>query len=256
MNGRHIAFVFVGILAAAGSQPARPAAWLEETFDAYKVAPLDGQGGWSGTTQRILVVSTTSLQGNAVMLDGADNPMPPVLWQEQRPAAVPSFGRHVFSFAVRVDTLPMPFMDQGSFALASEGTRAIELKITPTSAVMTIRNDFVFMICVAAWDLGTVAGGAPDLTTGTFHRFEVDLDFGAPGEPLDDYVRDVRLDGQSQAHLFISNLPGPIFLQKPLDRLVLENGSAAWGATKPVAVFFDSIIGRPTSLVVRHWQLY
>jgi len=231
--------------------------WLQETFDTYSTGPLNGQGGWTGSTQRIIVVTTNSLTGRAVYLDARENPMLPFVPQATRPVAAPISSQHLFSFAVRVDTRAAIFDNQAVFALGTDLTQAVKLTISPVTADMVINNDFLDNVPpLASWDLGTVAGGNPDLTTGTYHLFEILLDFGKSDTVFDDYVLDVRLDGQTQAQFFHPGLPGPICLQKPMDRLVLINGYAAFGSLTPSVVFFDSIVGQSGLLAARHWQLY
>jgi len=255
MKARLLVFFLISGAAVIFSRAASAAPWLEEAFDSYSTGSLNGQGGWTGNTNRITVVTTTSLTGRAACLDADENPMLPVVYQLQRPVTVPIEGRHVFSFAVRVETPTAPFGQQAAMALATSQTEVIELQIFPTTVTMTLRNEWLDITSAASWDLGTVAGGAPDLTTGTFHLFEVDLDFGKANEAMDDFVRDVRLDGQSQAHLFSSGLPGYICVQSPMCRLVLVNGATV-GGPAPDAVFFDNVVGRPGWLAARHWHLY
>lgn len=255
MNARLVVAILLGLFAATLSRDTQAAAWLEERFDSYALGPLDGQGSWTGSTQRITIVSTTSLAGRAACCDADESPLLPVVWEVRRPVAVPDSGEHVFSFAVRVETPTASFAPQAALVLGSSQTAAIELEISPVTAVMWLRNDFLDCYWMASWDLGSVTGGNPDLTTGTFHVFELDLDFGEAGDPMDDLVRDVRLDGQSQTDLFSIECPAAICLEKPMDRLILVNGSALEGAT-PDAVFFDNVTGRPARLRARHWHLY
>lgn len=242
------------LLALAIAPSGGAATWLEEGFDDYEPGrSLRGQGGWTGTTGRIAVVSSNSLMGNAVFCDADEPPiLGPFKLQLQRLVTVPDSGNHVFSFAVRVDARTRPFIGtQASLSLGSSRTAAIELMILPETALMTIRNEFLRIPSPAAiWDLGSVPGGNPDLTTGTYHLFEVDLDFGLAQTTRDEFVRGVRVDGQP-----VRGLEGPIWLMEPMDRLTLLNGEAV-DDTQPDAVFFDGIIGRRAPSDVRRWYLY
>lgn len=250
MRSRWLPAVLLSILVGGGLRVTAAAPWLEETFDTYAVGPLDGQGDWTGSTRRITVVSTASLAGHAVLCDADESPMLPVVWEVHRPVAVPDAGQHVFSFAVRVETPTPSFAPQATLVLGNSDTYAIQLEISPLTADLRINNDFLDCFGLVVWDLGNVPGGHPDLTTGTYHLIELDLDFGRPGDTMDDVVRAVRMDGKSYDFGC-----GAICLQKPMDSLVLINGTAVEGST-PDAVFFDSLDGRPAALEARRWPLY
>ena len=254
MNGQAVAALLWGLATATLAQDTQAAPWLEETFDSYELGPLDGQAPWTGSTRNITIVSTVSLTGRAVCCDADESPLLPVVWEVHRPVAVPDEGEHVFSFAVRVETPTASFASQATLALGNDSKWAIMLEISPLTAVMTISDDFTDCIWTAIWDLGDAPGGNPDLTTGTFHVFALDLDFTKTVLPHD-CVRDVRLDGQSQAERFSCGFPAHLWLLKPMDRLILVNGCAMEGAT-PDAVFFDNVTGQPALLCVRHWHLY
>lgn len=245
------AAVSVGLVGPGTAAPA----WLDETFDNYTVGPLDGQGQWTGNTRRICVVSTTSLAGNAVCCDADESSMLPVIWEVGRPVSVPDGRRHLFSFAVRVETPTASFAPQAALVLGSDQTDAIELFISPLTADMTIRNDFVDTYWTASWDLGSVSGGYPDLTTGTFHIFEIEIDLGRVGDVMDDFVLDVRLDGVSQKRFFTPDFPAYMCLEKPISRMRLINWSAIEGMVDD-AVYFDSLVGRSLSLSAGRWYLY
>jgi hypothetical protein len=241
----------LGLMAAA--MPVQSAAenWLEETFDAYKVGPLNGQGDWTGFTQHIIVVSTTSLQGNAVYCDADEPPTAsPVPHLVSRPVAVPQSGVQTFRFAVRVDHPSTSYSPQATLALSNGLTHAIQFDVLATSAVLTLNNDYLDCVGHAAWDLGNHPGGAPDLTTGTFHVFEFDIDFGRAGDVFDDRVQEARLDGK-RFEVGCTLIP----LLEPLNTLYLINGEWADGPT-PDGVYFDGVAGEPIPSEVRAWQLY
>ena len=236
----------LSILAIVGLTPncRGTAPWFQETFDAYSIDLLGGQGEWTGTPFGVYVVSTNSLTGQAGFCDADFPPIMIPYIPLRRPVKVPDSGRHVFSFAVRVDTPTASFAPQAMIALGNDETWAIRLDISPLTADLEIRNDFTDCYWRASWDLGVVPGGYPDLTTGVYHVFEFDLDFGRPDDNMDDRVRDVRLDGRSQGDVFTPPCPAHICLRKPMDALFLVDGDAVEGAT-PDAVFFDEIVGRP-----------
>jgi len=249
--------LLAGMLAATAPSLAPAQMWLSESFDARSPGALRSQGWWAGNTDRICVVTTTSVAGKAVCCDGDESPMLPVVYEVHRPVDAPESGMHLFSFAVRVEARTDGGGRQAAIILRGGQTDAIELAVLPTTVEMFIRNDYLFLSCKASWDIGDVPGGNPDITTGTFHVFELELDFGRPGDVMDDFVRDVRLDGKSQAGLFSASLPGPICLETPIDRLVLVNGATtAVSGGRDDAVFFDDIIGRGATLRARHWELY
>jgi hypothetical protein len=115
---------------------------------------------------------------------------------------------------------------------------------------LRINNDFLDCFGQVVWDLGFAPGGNPDFTTGTYHVFELDLDFGRPGDTMDDIVRAVRMDGTSYEFGCES-----IALRNPVDTLYLVNGMSREGS-KPDAVFFDKILGRPAFSAAQRWQMY
>lgn len=229
----------------------KPAHWLDETFEDYAVGPLLGQGEWTGVFSRVAVVSTNSLTGNAAYCDADDPPLEaPFATHVLMPVDVPDSGAHLFSFAVRVETPTTMSAPQAALELGSTATRAIQLEVLPQTVNLRINNDFLDCIGGVTWDLGSVPGGNADFTTGTYHTFEIELDFGRAGDTMDDVVRAVRMDGVSYEFGC-----GSIALLSPADTLYIVNGTSTDGA-KPDAVFFDNILGFATSTPAKHWDLY
>lgn len=230
--------------------------WLNETFDAYATGPIDGQGPWWSSTGRIAVVTTTSVAGKAVCLDADEHPLAPFYAAAELDLDFPTDGRYLLSFAVRVEARAQLYGPQAAIYLISDATRAIELEIDNEVARMYLRNDFWRCVTVGTWDLGDVPGGYPDLTTGTFHLFEIFIDLDDPTTRVDDVVTDVWIDGKSRRADFEGCWPAWIGTRSPIERLTLRNGTSEDDAGRD-AVFFDNLIGRPVpSARARHWQLY
>jgi hypothetical protein len=253
MSSFALSAIVVGVLATGATRIAPAAPWLEETFDNYSTGPLAGQGEWAGTSIGVDIVSTNTLAGLAAFCD-ADFPpiLAPINPVVQRPVRAPDSGPHLFSFALRVDA-PARSGRQASLTLGSRFSSAVSLEVEALQLVLRLNNDFFDCVpYTATWDIGPVPGGAPDLTTGTYHIFELVLDFGQADGPYDDVVSKISVDGQRVTHGYGCPF---IALLEPIGYLTLRDGDSPDGDL-PDAVFFDGIGGQPAVSEVARWALY